>query len=159
MTLQQLIYAVKIADLKSMNKAAAALYVSQSALSAAVRALEEELHMELFVRSNRGITITQSGEEFLSYARQMTELQRMIEERYTDNKTLKKRFSVSMQHYSFAVEAFIELAKEFGMDEYEFAVHETKTGEVIENVRNYRSEIGVLYLIELNEKAMRKLFS
>ncbi|MCC8126799.1 MAG: LysR family transcriptional regulator [Clostridiales bacterium] len=159
MTLQQLIYAVKIADLKSMNKAAAALYVSQSALSAAVRALEEEIHTELFVRSNRGITITQSGEEFLSYARQMTELQRMIEERYTDHKTLKKRFSVSMQHYSFAVEAFIELAKEFGMDEYEFAVHETKTGEVIENVRNYRSEIGVLYLNEFNEKAMRKLFS
>lgn len=90
MTLQQLVYAVKIADFKSMNKAAAALYVSQSALSAAVRALEEEIHTELFVRSNRGITITQSGEEFLSYARQMTELQRMIEERYTDNKILKK---------------------------------------------------------------------
>lgn len=158
MTLQQLVYAVKIADFKSMNKAAAALYVSQSALSAAVRALEEEIHTELFVRSNRGITITQSGEEFLSYARQMTELQRMIEERYTDNKILKKRFSVSMQHYSFAVEAFIELAREFGMDEYEFAVHETKTGEVIENVRNYRSEIGVLYLNEFNEKAMRKIF-
>ncbi|MCD7745756.1 MAG: LysR family transcriptional regulator [Lachnospiraceae bacterium] len=157
MTLQQILYAVTIADMKSMNKAAAALYVSQPALSAAIRDLEEELHIELFIRSNRGIVLTQEGEEFLRYARQMSELQRMIEERYT-GKAAKKKFSVSTQHYSFAVEAFIELAKKFGMDEYEFAIHETKTSEVIENVRNYRSEIGVLYLNDFNEKALRKIF-
>ncbi|MCD7763206.1 MAG: LysR family transcriptional regulator [Lachnospiraceae bacterium] len=157
MTLTQLLYAVTIADMKSMNKAAAALYVSQPALSAAIRDLEDELHIELFIRSNRGIMVTPEGTEFLRYARQMSELQRMIEERYA-GKEMKKTFSVSTQHYSFAVEAFIELAKKFGMDEYEFAIHETKTGEVIENVRNYRSEIGVLYLNEFNEKALRKIF-
>ncbi len=157
MTLTQLLYAVTIADMKSMNKAAAALYVSQPALSAAIRDLEDELHIELFIRSNRGIMVTPEGTEFLRYARQMSELQRMIEERYA-GKEMKKTFSVSTQHYSFAVEAFIELAKKFGMDEYEFAIHETKTGEVIENVRNYRSEIGVLYLNDFNEKALRKIF-
>ncbi|MCD7766766.1 MAG: LysR family transcriptional regulator [Lachnospiraceae bacterium] len=157
MTLTQLLYAVTIADMKSMNKAAAALYVSQPALSAAIRDLEDELHIELFIRSNRGIMVTPEGTEFLRYARQMSELRRMIEERYA-GKEMKKTFSVSTQHYSFAVEAFIELAKKFGMDEYEFAIHETKTGEVIENVRNYRSEIGVLYLNEFNEKALRKIF-
>ncbi|MCD7813368.1 MAG: LysR family transcriptional regulator [Lachnospiraceae bacterium] len=157
MTLQQILYAVTIAETKSINKAAAALYVSQPALSAAIRDLEEELHTELFIRSNRGILITPEGAEFLRYARQMTEIQRMIEERYT-GKAAKKKFSVSTQHYSFAVEAFIELAKKFGMDEYEFAIHETKTAEVIANVRNYRSEIGVLYLNEFNEKALRKIF-
>ncbi|MCC8106282.1 MAG: LysR family transcriptional regulator [Clostridiales bacterium] len=157
MTLQQLLYAVTIADMKSMNKAAAALYVSQPALSAAIKDLEDELHIELFIRSNRGIMVTPEGTEFLRYARQMSELQRMIEERYAGKET-KKTFSVSTQHYSFAVEAFIELAKKFGMDEYEFAIHETKTGEVIENVRNYRSEIGVLYLNDFNEKALRKIF-
>ncbi|MCD7819992.1 MAG: LysR family transcriptional regulator [Lachnospiraceae bacterium] len=157
MTLQQLLYAVTIADMKSMNKAAAALYVSQPALSASIRDLEEELHIELFIRSNRGIVVTPEGEEFLRYARQMSELQRMIEERFTD-KAARKTFSVSMQHYSFAVEAFIELAKKFGMDEYEFAVHETRTSEVIANVRNYRSEIGILYLNAFNEKALRKIF-
>lgn len=140
-----------------MNKAAAALYVSQPALSAAIKDLEDELHIELFIRSNRGIMVTPEGTEFLRYARQMSELQRMIEERYAGKET-KKTFSVSTQHYSFAVEAFIELAKKFGMDEYEFAIHETKTGEVIENVRNYRSEIGVLYLNDFNEKALRKIF-
>ncbi len=157
MTLTQLLYAVTIADMKSMNKAAAALYVSQPALSAAIKDLEDELHIELFIRSNRGIMVTPEGTEFLRYARQMSELRRMIEERYA-GKEMKKTFSVSTQHYSFAVEAFIELAKKFGMDEYEFAIHETKTGEVIENVRNYRSEIGVLYLNDFNEKALRKIF-
>ncbi len=155
MTLVQLIYAVKIADTKSMNKAALELFVSQPALSSAIRDLEEEIHTELFLRTNRGIVITTAGEEFLSYARQMVELNKMIGERYIQNKQIKKKFSVSMQHYSFAVEAFIELAKEFTLGEFELAIHETKTYEVIENVRNHRSELGVLYLNAFNRKAMK----
>ncbi len=159
MTLQQLRYVVKTAEERSINKAAAALYVSQPALSSTIHDLEQELNMELFVRSNRGILLTPEGEEFLSYARQMVELLDMMEDHYINRKNTKKKFSVSMQHYSFAVAAFIELAKEFGMDEFEFAVHETKTGEVIENVKTGRSEIGILYLSAFNEKALRKIFS
>lgn len=159
MTLTQLVYAVKIADTKSMNKAAAELFVSQPALSGAIRDLEDELHIELFIRTNRGIVITTEGGEFLSYARQMVELNKMIEERYIDNKQTRKKFSVSMQHYSFAVEAFMELANKISMNEFELAVHETKTHEVIDNVKDYRSEIGVLYLNEFNEKAMEKIFA
>ncbi len=159
MTLQQLIYIVKIAETKSLNKAAAELFVSQPALSSTLKDLEDEIHLVLFIRNNRGIIITSEGEEFLKYARQMVELNRMITERFIDSKHSKKKFSVSMQHYSFAVEAFIDLAKEFGMDDYEFAVHETKTCEVIDNVKNYRSELGVLYVNEFNEKAMHKIFA
>ncbi|MDD3340112.1 MAG: LysR family transcriptional regulator [Lachnospiraceae bacterium] len=158
MTLTQLTYVVKIADAKSMNKAAAELFVSQPALSGAIRDLEEELHMQLFIRSNRGIVITTEGEEFLSYARQMAELGKMMEERFGEKKQSRKKFSVSMQHYSFAVEAFMELGNTFSMDEYELAVHETKTHEVIDNVKNHRSEIGVLYINGFNEKVMRKIF-
>ncbi|MGN0341793.1 MAG: LysR family transcriptional regulator [Roseburia sp.] len=159
MTLTQLAYVVKIAETKSMNKAAAELFVSQPALSAAIRELEEELHTELFIRSNRGIVITTEGEEFLSYARQMVELNHLIGERFIEQKQSKKKFSVSMQHYSFAVEAFIELGKRFSMSEFELAVHETKTHEVIENVRDHRSELGVLYVNDFNEKAMQKIFA
>lgn len=103
--------------------------------------------------------VTTEGEEFLSYARQMVELDKMIAARYMEHKQSKKKFSVSMQHYSFAVEAFIELSKQFSMGEFELAVHETKTHEVIDNVRDYRSEIGVLYLNNFNEKAMKKIFA
>lgn len=159
MTLQQLVYAVKIADTKSMNKAAAELYVSQPALSSTIRDLEEELNIELFIRTNRGIVITAEGDEFLSYARQMVELNQMIEDRYINNGKKKNKFSVSMQHYSFAVEAFIELAKEIRLDDFELAVHETRTNEVIEFVRDYRSELGILYLNEFNRKALQKIFS
>lgn len=159
MTLTQLDYVVKIADTKSMNKAAAELFVSQPALSGAIKELEEELHIQLFIRSNKGIILTTEGEEFLSYARQMVEISRMITDRYTEDKKKRKKFSVSTQHYSFAVEAFIELGKKFAMNEFELAIHETKTYELVENVKNIKSEIGVLYLNEFNEKPLGKIFS
>lgn len=158
MTLTQLLYTVKIADTKSMNKAANELFVSQPALSGAVRDLEEEIGCEIFIRSNRGIVVTTEGEEFLSYARQMVELSNMMEERFINQKESKKRFSVSMQHYSFAVEAFIKLGNSISMNEYELAVHETKTSEVIDNVKNHRSELGILYINDFNEKALKKIF-
>ncbi len=157
MTLQQLRYAVAIADYKSMNKAAAELYITQPSLSNTIKDLETEIHIEIFVRSNKGIAITPEGEEFLGYARQMLDHYRLIEEKYVDHKPFKKKFSVSMQHYTFAVEAFIEMAKEFGMDEYEFAVHETKTSEVIENVHINKSEVGIIYRNEFNGKFIDKI--
>lgn len=157
MTLQQLRYAVVIADYKSMNKAAEELFITQPSLSNTIKDLENEIHIEIFTRSNRGIAITPEGEEFLGYARQMLDHYRLIEERYVENVTSKKKFSVSMQHYTFAVEAFIRMAKTFGMDEYEFAVHETKTSEVIDNVRLNKSEIGIIYKNEFNEKFIDKI--
>ncbi|MBQ9119494.1 MAG: LysR family transcriptional regulator [Lachnospiraceae bacterium] len=157
MTLQQLRYVVAIADHKSMNKAAAELFVTQPSLSNTIKDLEQELHIEIFARSNRGIVLTPEGEEFLGYARQMLEYYQLMEVRYLKNTVLKKKFSVSMQHYTFAVEAFIQMAKEFGMDEYEFAIHETRTSEVIENVRQHRSELGILYRNEFNAKFLDKL--
>ena len=157
MTLTQLQYAVAIAETKSMNKAANELFVSQPALSGAIKELEEELSTQIFIRSNKGIVVTTEGEEFLRYARQMVELGNLVEERFTNKTIAKKKFSVSMQHYSFAVEAFIELAKSFKVGEYELAVHETKTHEVIDNVKNYRSEIGIIYKNDFNEKAIQKI--
>ena len=157
MTLTQLQYAVAIAETKSMNKAANDLFVSQPALSGAIKELEEELSTQIFLRTNKGIIVTTEGEEFLRYARQMVELGNLVEERFVNKSIAKKKFSVSMQHYSFAVEAFIELAKEFDVGEYELAVHETKTHEVIDNVKNYRSELGVIYINDFNEKAIRKI--
>lgn len=157
MTLTQLKYVITIADTHSMNEAARTLFISQPSLSQAVRELEEEIGIILFNRSNRGVKITPEGEEFLGYARQVTEQCRLLEDRYIEKKNSKKRFSVSMQHYTFAVKAFVEMVKQFGMDEYEFAIHETKTYDVIEDVKNFRSEIGILYLNDFNRKVLTKL--
>ncbi len=158
MTLTQLKYVIAIADTHSMNMAARALFIAQPSLSQALRELEEEIGLTLFNRSNRGVRITPEGEEFLGYARQVVEQYRLVEDRYIEKKNSKKRFSVSMQHYTFAVKAFVEMVKQFGMDEYEFAVHETKTYEVIEDVKNFRSEIGILYLNDFNRAVLTKLF-
>lgn len=157
MTLQQLRYVVAIAKHKSINKAATELFVSQPNLSNSIKELENEIHTTIFARSNRGIILTPEGEEFLGYARQMLDHYRLIEERYVENTESKKKFSVSTQHYSFAVEAFIRLAKNFGMKKYEFAIHETKTSEVIENVRESKSEIGILYKNDFNSKFIDKI--
>ena len=157
MTLQQLKYAVCTAECKSMNKAASRLFISQPSLSGTIRDLEEEIGMKIFSRSNRGITITPEGEDFLGYARQILQQYQLMEEKFIEKKKPKQKFSVSMQHYTFAVQAFIEMAKDFGMDDFEFAVHETKTHEVIENVRNQKSEIGILYLNDFNRQVMEKM--
>lgn len=159
MTLQQLRYAVTVAECKSMNKAATELFITQPSLSNMIKELESEIHVEIFRRTNRGIIITTEGEEFLGYARQMLDYYQLIEEKYVDNSARKKKFSVSMQHYTFAVEAFIHLARNYNMEEYEFAIHEGMTSEVIENVRLHRSEVGVLYRNDFNEKFLEKLFN
>ncbi len=158
MTLTQLRYVITIADTGSMNEAAKKLFISQPSLSLSVKDLEEEIGVELFRRSNRGVSLTLEGTEFLSYARQVVEQYQLIESHYIDKKNVKKKFGVSMQHYTFAVNAFVEMVKQFGMDEYEFAVRETKTYEVIEDVKNFRSEIGILYLNDFNRKVLMKLF-
>lgn len=157
MTLQQLQQVITIAESRSMNEAAKKLFVTQPNLSSVVRELEEEAGITMFIRSNRGIVITPEGEEFLGYAKQVVEQYQLLEHRYM-NAESKKMFSVSMQHYSFAVKAFVEMVKAVGMEEYEFAVHETQTNQVIENVRNRKSELGILFLSEFNEAVLQKLF-
>ena len=158
MTLAQLRYAITVAGASSMNEAARKLFVSQPSLSAAIKELEEEVGVELFKRTNRGISVTLEGEEFIGYARQVVEQYNLIESKYILKENTKKKFGVSMQHYTFAVKAFVEMVKQFGMDEYEFEIHETKTYDVIEDVKNCKSEIGILYLNDFNKKVLTKLF-
>ena len=159
MTLLQLRYAITVADSRSMNQAAQKLFISQPSLSAAIRELEDEVGIEIFRRTNRGIQVTPDGEEFIGYARQVVEQYALIEARYVDKEKVKKKFGVSMQHYSFAVKAFVEMVKKVGLERYEFAVHETKTYEVIENVRDSKSELGILYLNDFNRKVLEKIFA
>lgn len=158
MTLTQLNYAIVIARESSINKAAKKLFLSQPSLSAAIRDLEAELGIKLFLRTNRGISITPEGEEFIGYARQVIEQYSLIQSRYIEKKNIRKKFSVSTQHYTFAVHAFVALVQQFDSDEYEFAIHETKTFEVIESVKSFRSEIGILALNRENHTILSRLF-
>ena len=158
MTILQLKYVITIASSKSFREAASRLFVSQPALSSTIRELEEELNIRLFERTNKGIRLTDAGKEFLVYAKEAVSQYELIEDRYLDKDMDKKHFSVSMQHYVFAVHAFIEVVKEFDSGKYTFAVHETRTDEVLNNVRSLDSEVGVISFSRTTEKIMKKLF-
>ncbi len=157
MTLQQLKYALMVAETGSMNEAAKKLFISQPSLSAAVRDLESEMQIILFSRHSKGVIITPEGIEFLSYARQIMNQVDLLEDKYYTGESVKKKFGVSTQHYSFAVKAFVETVKSFDMEEYEFAIRETRTYDVIQDVKSGKSELGILYLNEFNEKVIQKL--
>lgn len=157
MTLQQLKYVIAVADKGSINEAAKSLFISQPSLSAAVKELEAETGLALFARTSRGILISPEGAEFLGYARQVVQQAELLEEKYLSGKPAKQRFSVSTQHYAFTANAFVDLIKEFGSEEYEFTLRETSTYTIIDDVRKLRSELGVLYLSSFNEQVIRKL--
>ncbi|MEK5040462.1 LysR family transcriptional regulator [Sporosarcina sp. FSL K6-3457] len=157
MTLQQLKYALEVASKGSMNEAAKSLFISQPSLSNAIKELEKEIKITIFIRTNRGVTVSNEGAEFLGYARQVLQQFNMLEEKYMSEKPAKQHFCISTQHYTFAANAFVELVKEFGASEYEFTLRETKTYEIIEDVKNLRSELGIIYLSNYNESVLLKL--
>ena len=158
MTLQQLRYAIEVAKTGSMNVAAKQLFVSQPSLSMAIRELENDVHISIFERTTKGVVITAEGEEFLGYARQIINQVELLEDKYIEAGQIKKKFGVSAQHYSFAVKAFVEMVKGFDMDKYEFAIREARTHDVIHDVVTGKSEIGILYTNDFNEKVLNKIF-
>ncbi|WP_027399009.1 LysR family transcriptional regulator [Anaerovorax odorimutans] len=157
MTLQQLKYVVKVAEKSSINEAAKELLISQPSLSSAIIELEKEIHITIFIRNNRGVSVTNEGMEFLGYARQVLTQSELLESKYINNTKIKQRFCVSTQHYTFAANAFVELVKEFGIDEYEFTLNETTTYQIIEDVKTMFSEMGIIYLSDYNENVIRKI--
>lgn len=159
MTLQQLKYVIAISETGSLNKAAETLFIAQPSLTSAVRELEKEIGIQIFNRSGRGVTLTNDGMEFILYARQVYSQYKLLEDKYSGGGNVKKKFGVSTQHYSFAVKAFVETVRFFGASEYEFAIRETQTREVINDVHTLRSEIGILYLNSFNRKSIMKLLS
>ena len=155
MRIQQLHYIVKIVETGSMNEAAKQLFITQPSLSNAVRDLEREMGIKIFPK---GITLTKDGVEFLSYARQILEQTALLEERYKSKDTNRELFSVSSQHYAFVVNAFVSLLKGADMSRYELFLRETRTYEIIDDVKNFRSEIGVLFLNSYNRDVLTKMF-
>ena len=157
MTLQQLKYLVTVAECGNITEAAQKLFISQPSLSTAIHNLEKEMGVTAFVRSSKGVVVTREGEELLSFARMLLEQADNMKHHFGTGERRTPKFSVSCQHYSFAVNAFVELIKKYDADQYSFIIRETQTGEIIEDVANGKSEIGVLYLSEHNEDVLTKM--
>ena len=157
MTLQQLHYVITISETGSMNSAAELLYVAQPSLTGAVKELEKELGITIFHRSGRGVSLTNEGLEFITYARQVYYQYETLMGKYGKSGKRKKKFGVSAQHYSFAVKSFVETVKQYDAEKYDFAIRETTTKDVIDDVITSKSEIGILYLSDFNRKAIEKI--
>ncbi len=157
MTIAQIKYVLEVAGSSSIREAAGNLYISQPALSASIKELEEELGILIFERNNKGIALTDEGREFVTYAKKAISQYEILEDRYLSKDSDKDRFSVSTQHYNFAIRAFTDVVKKHDPDKFDFSVHETKTGEVLDNVRNLKSEVGIISFSGANEAVIKKL--
>ena len=157
MTLQQLRYVVAVAETGTITETADKLFLSQPSLTNAIRELEKEMKIQIFHRTKKGIILSKEGEDFLGYARQVLEQAAILEDKYKGGDGGKKQFCVSTQHYSFAVNAFVDLIKEYGQDTYDFSLRETQTCEIIEDVAHMKSEIGILFLNDFNEAVLNKI--
>ena len=157
MTILQLKYAITIANSGSFREAANRLFVSQTALSTTMKELEEEIGIQLFERTNKGIRVTKSGEDFIIYAKKAVSQYKIIEDRFVDKDKNKSHFSVSMQHYVFAVHAFSNVVKKYSTQRYVYAVRETRTDKVLDDVRDLKSEVGIISYSKNNVKVLKKL--
>lgn len=159
MTYNQIKYAVKIAQKGSLSAAAEDLFVSQPSLTKAISDLEKDLNICIFNRNNRGVSVTREGELFLTYATQLLERTQYIEDLFKGGDFRNPVFSVSCQHYSFAVTALVDTIKKFNANQYDFTIRETKTYEIIEDVSTGKSELGIIYISKRNKELMQKLFT
>ena len=158
MNINQLKYVLEVAGSTSMREASTKLYVTQPALSASIRELEEELGILLFERTNKGMTLTEEGREFINYAKKAVGQYEILEDRYLSKDSGKERFSVSTQHYNFAIKAFTDVIRKMQPEKYVFSIHETKTKEVLDDVSSLKSEVGILSFSGSNESVLKKLF-
>ncbi len=157
MTIQQLRYAAETAACESLTEAARRLYVSQPSLTKSIHDLEDEIGLSLFVRSNRGVSVSRDGETFLRFARQVLDQMSLLEQQYGVKRQVRPTFCVSTQHYAFAVNALVDLINTCTDDAYDFRLRETQTYEIVEDVASCRSELGVLYLDRFNESVLGKI--
>lgn len=157
MKLQQLKYIVTVAECGTISEAANQLFVSQPTLTNAIKDIEEEMQLTIFHRTNKGIIVSNEGDEFLAYARQVLEQANLLEAKFKHTEKQSPRFSVSSQHYSFAVNAFVDVIREFDGNSYDFTLRETQTYEIIEDVSHLKSEVGILYTSDKNKEVLQKL--
>lgn len=155
-TIQQLKYIVSVVENGTITEAAKKLYISQPSLSNAIKDIEEEVGITIFIRSRAGIVVTPEGMEFVGYARQVLRQMELLEDKYISHTPGKIRFGVSSPQYVFSTNAFVDIVEEFGKERFEFILHETTVHQILDDVKNQFSDLGIIYVSRENEQAMRK---
>ena len=157
MTIQQIRYCLGVADCGSFNRASEKLFISQPSLTASIHDLEAEVGFEIFKRTARGTSLTEKGKDFLSDVRLLFQTYEKV--RSKDVTSVKKSFSVSALYYEFARLAFVDVVNANPPGQYDFSFREMRAMDVIEEVSEEKSDIGILYLSEKNQEEITRAIS
>lgn len=159
MRIQQLEYLEAVIETGSINEAAKRLYLTQPSLSNAIKELENEMGITILQRSNMGTSLTADGREFMNYAQQILDQVHLLDDRYKKQQRRHLSFAVSAQHYAFVVNAFVELIRKIETPTYKFTLRETETENIFNDLRSFKSELGVLYINNFNRRIIKKLLA
>ena len=153
MNIQQLRYVVAIANSGTFREAAEKMYVSQPSLSIAVRDLEKELGFKIFHRTSSGTFLTRRGMEFYEKAQELVKGFDIFQNHYTNLVEEKAEFSIASQHYDFLPPLITAFARCYPKDK-NFRIFESTTVQILDEVAQGHSEIGIIYLNNQNTKGM-----
>ena len=143
MTFQNLKYIIEIANCHSISQAAKNLYMTQSAVSNAVKETEKEVGIRIFERTSRGVLLTYDGEDFLKYCKEIVSKTEFLATKYQSRNYLHMYFSVSAQHLPFAVRAFRKFLNTFQTPCFDVSIREADTATVFRDVTTGKSELGI----------------
>ena len=153
MNIQQLRYVVAIANSGTFREAAEKMYVSQPSLSISVRDLEKELGFKIFRRTSSGTFLTRRGMEFYEKAQDVVKGFDIFQNQYASPEEEKKEFSISSQHYDFLPPTITAFSERYP-DYKNFRIFESTTVQILDEVAQGHSEIGIIYLNNQNKKGI-----
>ncbi|MFD1125078.1 LysR family transcriptional regulator [Lentilactobacillus raoultii] len=157
MNIQQMRYVLAVADHGSFHEAAKKLYVSQPSLSHGIKELEHELGAQLFERTRQGNFLTNSGIAFVRQARKIVGDVENLHRYFTNDPLHTRYFSIAGQHYDFIATALCHVMQKYPDYQY-LRAFESTTLKVIRDVAEFRSEIGIIFINELNQSRLLSLF-
>ncbi|MBE7086758.1 MAG: LysR family transcriptional regulator [Clostridiales bacterium] len=156
MNILHLKYAVEVARLGSLNKAAETLLTAQPNISRSIKELESDLGITIFSRSAKGMVLTPEGEELIEYAQGILKQIEQVEKIYKDGYSKKQKFSISVPRACYISEAFTEFSKDITYKPAEFYYNETNSGQVINNVLNNDYALGIIRYLEKYDKFFKE---
>ena len=162
MTFQQLSFVVEVANCESINKAAERLYTSQSNVSNSIKALEEELGIQIFLRTKKGVSVTEEGREFLSYANEIIDKKIFVEDLYAKSHFRKQYFSVSSMRSFFLstpiTRLWPQISDGHGGSIY-IRLKKQSFYDVLDDVQHCRSDLGIVFLMKSHSNRITRLCS
>lgn len=153
MNIQQLRYVVAIANSGTFREAAEKMYVSQPSLSISVRDLEKELGFKIFRRTSSGTFLTRRGMEFYEKSQELVKGFDIFQNQYANPEEEKDEFSVASQHYDFLPPTITAFSERYP-DYKNFRIFESTTVQILDEVAQGDSEIGIIYLNNQNKKGI-----